>query len=70
MPASLIKKCVQASSGGADFPTIWHTLLKPHPLVSGIPHQRLHGLRSVLAIPLITGQALVYDGERKAFSLE
>ena len=52
---------------GEDFPTVWRTLLKGHPLVDGIPHQRLVGSRSLLEIRLTTGERLVFDGDAKRF---
>lgn len=50
----LARLCTDAVHEGADFPTIWSTLLKGHPLVEGIPQQRLEGGRSLLEIPMIT----------------
>jgi hypothetical protein len=54
---------------GDDFPTVWQTLLRGHPLVDGMPRQRLEGNRSLLEIRLITGERLVFDGEAKRFSV-
>jgi hypothetical protein len=65
----LARLCTDAVHEGADFPTIWSTLLKGHPLVEGIPQQRLEGGRSLLEIPMITGERLVFDGEGKKFSV-
>jgi hypothetical protein len=56
--------------GGADFPTVWHTVLKGHALVAGIPTQRLEGTRVLLQIPLISRQSLIYDGDLRRYSLE
>jgi len=70
MATNLLQRCIQASSGGADFPTVWHTVLRGHSLVAGIPAQRLQGTRVLLEIPLITRQSLIYDGEMRRFSLE
>ncbi len=55
---------------GNDFPTIWNSLLKRHPLVEGIPQQRFEGNRSFLDIRLITGERLVFESEGKRFSVE
>jgi len=70
MARDLVRQCVQAQGEGADFPTIWHTLLKGHHLVAGIPRQRFEGSRSMLEIPLINGYCVVYDSDSRAFSLQ
>jgi hypothetical protein len=70
MPTNLVQRCTKANGQGADFPTVWHTVLKTDPLVKGIPRQRTVGARSLLEIPLVTGQSLLYDGDRRQFSLE
>lgn len=70
MPTSLVQRCIDANGQGADFPTVWHTVLKADPLVKGIPRQRMVGTRTLLEIPLVTGQSLLYDGDRKQFSLD
>jgi hypothetical protein len=70
MPTNLVERCTEANTRGADFPTVWHTVLKLHPLVAGIPRQRMAGAKSVLEIPLITGQCIRYDGDLRRFSLE
>jgi hypothetical protein len=70
VPSDLVKSCNDARGRGADFPTVWHTVLKGHPLVAGIPRQRMNGSIFLLEIPLITGHCLVYDGESSDFSLQ
>jgi hypothetical protein len=70
MTTDLLQRCIQACDGGADFPTVWHTVLKGHSLVAGIPTQRLEGTRVLLQIPLITRQSLIYDGDLRRYSLE
>jgi len=65
----LARLCTDAVRKGNDFPTIWNTLLKKHPLVEGIPRQRLERNRSVLDIRLITGERLVFESEGKRFSI-
>ncbi len=67
--SDLARVCTELVRSGNDFPTVWTTKLKRHPLVSGIPHQRLAGTRSLLDIPLITGERLVFDGDARKFSL-
>jgi hypothetical protein len=66
----LARRCTDVVRKGKDFPTVWQTLLKGHPLVKGIPRQRLDGNRSLLEIPLITGERLLFDGDAKRFRVE
>ena len=33
----LLESCRAGKAAGMDFPTIWHEILKPHPLVMGPP---------------------------------
>lgn len=70
MSSELVRKCVQAQGEGADFPTIWHTVLKGDRRVAGIPRQRFEGSRSLLEIPLVTGYCVVYDADAREFSLQ
>jgi hypothetical protein len=65
----LARSCTELVRQGKDFPTIWATVLKSHTLVEGIPRQRLEGGRSLLEIPLITGERLLFDGDAKQFSV-
>jgi hypothetical protein len=58
----LARLCTEVLRNGDEFPPIWQTLLKGHPLVEGIPRQKLDGNRSLLEITLIAGERLVYDG--------
>jgi hypothetical protein len=69
MPADLVQRCREASHQGADFPTVWHALLKGDPLVAGIPRQHHEAGRSLLHVPLITGHVLVYDGDHARYTL-
>ena len=70
MSSELVQRCTQAQAEGADFPTVWHTVLKGHDLVGGIPRQRFDGSRTLLEIPLVTGYCVVYDAEAREFRLE
>jgi hypothetical protein len=65
--SDILQQCVTARQEGADFPTIWNTILKRHPLVSGPPVQAMHEGQARLEIMLITGQRLIFD--RAMFSL-
>lgn len=69
MPADLVERCIAARRGGADFPTVWETILRRHPLVSGIPTQAINDGRMQLEIYLITGQRLIHDSETRGYSL-
>ena len=68
MPQQLALQCHEALQGGADFPTIWHTLIKRHGAVQGIPIQRVDGAGwPFVEIPLIGGERLViHHDERTA----
>ncbi len=57
----LLRRCVSARGEGIDFPTIWQTILRGHPLVVGPPVQRMDGSEPILEIRLISGQRLVHD---------
>jgi hypothetical protein len=63
--SDLVKKCNEAMCLGVDFPTLWHTIIKPDPSVIGPPIQRLDGNRTYLEIPLLRGDWLVIDNEAR-----
>ena len=65
----LLQKCADAMGAGADFPTVWQTVLRQHPLVLGPPVQYMDGECAQLHIRLITGQRLVFDSVSKQFSI-
>jgi hypothetical protein len=65
----LALQCTELARNGNDFPNIWTTLLKRHPLVDGIPQSKMIGGRAVLEIRLVTGERLLFDGDAKRFSL-
>jgi len=65
-----MRQCTQLVRNGKDFPIVWSTLLKNHALVEGIPRQRLERNRSLLNIPLITGEQLVFDADVKEFRVQ
>jgi hypothetical protein len=65
----LVENCNEAMRGGIDFPTLWHTVIKPHPSVIGVPVQRLDGARTYLEIPLLRGDWLVVDTDGRTVSL-
>lgn len=57
----LVVKCSAASRAGADFPTVWETVLRCHALVVGPPIQTIDGERLQLEIQLIDGHRLTYN---------
>ena len=65
----LAESCTELVRKGNDFPTVWATMLKSHPLVNGIPESRIEGKRPVLVMQLITGEWLLFDSESKKFSV-
>jgi hypothetical protein len=70
MPENLARTCTDALRAGVDFPTLWNTVLKSHPLVAGNPIQRLAGGRPFLEIPLVRGRCLVIDSDAKTVELD
>ena len=66
----LARQCTELVRRGNDFPTVWSTLLKTHTLVEGMPRQRLERNRSLLDIPLVTGEHLVFDADFKEFRVQ
>jgi hypothetical protein len=65
----LVTKCNDALGSGIDFPTLWHTVIKPHPTVAGVPIQRWDGYHTYLEIPLLRGDCLVVDTDGRSVSL-
>lgn len=54
----LLDLCNGLRLEGYDFPTIWHAVIAPHSLVTGLPVQALEDGQPVLDIRLYTGQTL------------
>jgi hypothetical protein len=69
VPNKLAQICTDTLRNGVDFPTLWETVLKAHPLVAGNPIQRLVGTRPLLEIPLVMGRRLLIDSEAKTVEL-
>jgi len=68
--ADLARHCTELVRKGNDFTTVWATLLKGHTLVEGIPREQHERSRSLLCIPLITGEQLVFDPDIKEFRVQ
>ena len=58
----LLSMCNAALVGGADFLTVWNTVLKDHSLLLGLPVQVTLGGDPQLRIQLENGQALQFRG--------
>ena len=65
----LVMKCNDALRSGVDFPTLWHTIIKPHPTVAGVPLQRWDGHLTYLEIPLLRGDCIIVDMEGRTVRL-
>jgi hypothetical protein len=63
----LLRQCEEARAAGRDFPTIWNTLLKRHPLVRGMPGHEVRGGEAFIVVQLLSGQKLASSTRR--FSL-
>jgi hypothetical protein len=57
----LLAICAAARHAGQEFPTIWINILKGHPLVAGEPVQQMDSNEPYTAIPLLTGQKLIFN---------
>jgi len=67
--SQLVEDCIQAMRSGCDFPTLWSTVIKPNPVVAGIPVQRESEGHPYIEIPLLRGDWLVVDYDRKYVQL-
>jgi hypothetical protein len=65
----LLAACIAAAGRGEDFPTVWETLLKVHPLVAYPPVQRLVDGRPRLNVILTSGERIVYDSISNTYSI-
>ncbi|MEZ5996810.1 MAG: hypothetical protein U1E03_04025 [Hyphomonadaceae bacterium] len=63
----LLRQCEEAHAAGRDFPTIWNTLLKRHPLVRGIPGHEVRSGEVLIVVQLLSGQRLA--SSTRGFSL-
>jgi hypothetical protein len=61
--ADLIRRCRAGQAAGMDFPTLWHEVLKPDPLVIGPPVQAVRDGRIRMEIRLIMGGAIAFDSD-------
>lgn len=63
-PEDLLALCVEARSEGRDFPTIWATILRSHPLVTGLPRHEVRGGEAIIVIRLLTRRTLLSSIDR------
>jgi hypothetical protein len=61
--SDLLHRCNAGLGAGMDFPTLWHEVIKPHPLVIGPPVQTVRNGRVSLEVRLITGGTIGFDTE-------
>jgi len=54
----LLERCQEARNSGVQFPTIWESILRGHPMVLGIPVQVMLGKSPCLKVPLLGGNHL------------
>jgi len=64
--AALPDRCHAGRRAGMDFPTLWHEVLKPHPLVIGPPVQTVRDGRIRMEVHLLTGGAIAFDTDTNA----
>ena len=55
----LLHQCAAAKAAGADFPTVWNTVLRGQCLIAGRPVQAMKDGKPVLKIPLTTNRNLI-----------
>jgi hypothetical protein len=68
--SDLARQCTELVRNGRDFTTVWSSLLKDHTLVEGMPREIVERDRSLLRVPLITGEQLVFDAGVKEFRIQ
>lgn len=60
----LLARCEQARRAGSDFPTIWLTILKSHPLVTGLPRHLVRDGRAIIVVKLLDRYELLSSHDR------
>lgn len=70
MPTDLLRKCNYLLGGGMDFPTLWHEVIKGHPLVTGVPIQGIDDKgRLFVEIPLGPSQSIIVHHDDRTATL-
>ena len=60
---ALVDRCRAGRAAGMDLPTLWHDVLKQHPLVIGPPVQTVRDGKIRMEVRLITGATITFDTE-------
>lgn len=63
-PEDLLARCEQARRAGSDFPTIWLTILKSHPLVIGLPRHLVRDGKAIIVVKLQNRYELLSSPDR------
>jgi hypothetical protein len=58
--ADLLSRCRAAQAAGMDFPTLWHDVLRPDPLVIGPPVQTVRAGIIRIEVRLISGAVIAF----------
>jgi hypothetical protein len=61
----LLNRCRAGRAAGMDFPTLWHSVLKPHPLVIGPPVQAVRNGAIRMEVRLITGGVIAFSTDNE-----
>ncbi len=70
MPHDLLKRCIAARDSGADFPTIYDTIIRrADRLGPGLPTHRTDGRETWLQVRLVTGHCLIYQSGTNEYRL-
>jgi len=56
----LVERCRAGRAAGMDFPSLWHDVLKPDPLVLGPPIQTVRDGKIRMEVRLITGGVIAF----------
>jgi len=64
--SELLHRCHAGLGAGMDFPTLWHEVLRPDPMVIGPPVQTVRDGRIRLEVRLIGGGAIAFDTDTHA----
>lgn len=59
MSHELLQSCIRERDRGADFPTIWRTVLRPNSLVIGLPGHEVVDGEACIVVNLTTGRQLL-----------
>lgn len=69
MPGDLLQRCRAARDSGADFPTIYRTVIAGDRLKPGMPTHATDGTRIWLEMSLSSGGRLVYHSRTNDYEL-